>query len=115
MQINKMAFVALTIFAQAFVPKLSAQGDLNTKNNPPQYRLADMGRHIHYHIVELRTLGGTFTQPGGINDRGEIEGWSELAGDNVQHAFLLSHGRLIDIPTLGGPNSIAGWAPSNSG
>jgi hypothetical protein len=43
MQISKLAFVALTIFAQAFVPKLSAQGDLNTKNNQPRDRLVDMG------------------------------------------------------------------------
>jgi probable HAF family extracellular repeat protein len=110
MQLKKpvmTALVTLVVTATAFV----AFGLLMQVRAHAQ----QTARHTHYHIIELSTLGGTFTQPGGINDRGEIEGWSELAGDNVQHAFLLSHGRLIDIPALGGPNSVAGWAPSNSG
>ena len=110
MQLKKLVMkdlVTLVVTAAAF--------DASCPLTQTRAHAQQIARHTHYHIIELRTLGGTFTQPGGINERGEIEGWSELAGDSAQHAFLLSHGKLIDIPTLGGPNSIAGWAPSNSG
>jgi probable HAF family extracellular repeat protein len=73
-------------------------------------------RQSRYHIVDLGTLGGSFAQPGGINDKGEIEGFSNLAGDTQTLAYFRSRsGKVTVIPGLGGPNSIAGWAPSISG
>ena len=49
-------------------------------------------------MVNLGTLGGTCTTPGdqgGINDRGQIVGASNLAGDTETHAFLWKKGLLL--------------------
>jgi probable HAF family extracellular repeat protein len=54
------------------------------------------------HKIELPRLGGHFSSPGSINDRGTIVGWSTLAGDRTRHAALWSHGRVLDLGTLPG-------------
>ncbi len=59
----------------------------------------------HYVVVDLGTLGGSFSLAYGINDRGQINGTSTLPGDAVQHAFLFKNGKMSDVGTLGGPNS----------
>jgi hypothetical protein len=38
-------------------------------------------QHTHYTVTDLGTLGGTFSFAGGINNRGDIEGFSTLPGD----------------------------------
>jgi probable HAF family extracellular repeat protein len=67
-------------------------------------------------MTDLGSLGGTFAIPGSIsdnggtrvlNDSGEVAGTSLLAGDGVQHAFLWSNGKMIDLGTLGGSTSEA--------
>jgi probable HAF family extracellular repeat protein len=68
-----------------------------------------------YRVIDLGTLGGDYTEPGGINDRGEIEGWGNLAGDSQIQAFFWKNGVLTAIPGLAATNSTAGWAISNSG
>ena len=55
-----------------------------------------------YHVVELGTLGGTFSIGRAINNAGQVVGYSALPGDGVQHAFLWSEGSMQDIGTLGG-------------
>jgi len=90
---------AMTLFAALALPvRLAAQ------EQQPRYRVKDLG-----------TLGGTFSLAGGINNRGEVEGFSTLPGDTARHAFLWRRGRMIDLGTLGGPNSAAFWRPSESG
>lgn len=59
-------------------------------------------------MVDLGTLGGTCTTPGGSNSRGQIDGASNLAGDRDTHAFLWEKGTLTDLGTLGGTFSGAG-------
>ena len=63
----------------------------------------------HYTVVDLGTLGGTFSLAGGMNNRGAVVGESYLAGDSVVHAFLWQKGLMTDLGTLGGPNSYAVW------
>jgi probable HAF family extracellular repeat protein len=59
----------------------------------------------HYTVTVLGTLGGTFSQAGGLNNRGSVAGFSTLAGDQTVHAFLEQKGGMTDLGTLGGPNS----------
>jgi probable HAF family extracellular repeat protein len=60
-------------------------------------------------MTDLGTLGGTFGYVAGLNNRGQVAGFSNLAGDLANHAFLWDRGVLTDIGTLGGDNSNAFW------
>jgi probable HAF family extracellular repeat protein len=82
------------------------------------------------HLRDVGTLGGPQAAAGDINELGQFSGWSNtadpappsifnqdsvfcttptVAGDPTLacHAFLSSHGKLIDLGTLGGDNSAA--------
>jgi len=58
-------------------------------------------------IADMGTLGGTFAEPFGMNDLGDIAGHSLLKGDEIVRAFLWSDGILHDLGTLGGDFSTA--------
>jgi probable HAF family extracellular repeat protein len=58
-------------------------------------------------VKDLGTLGGSFSLAYGIDDKGQISGFSTLSGDQVVHAFVIQGSRMIDMGTLGGPNSQA--------
>jgi probable HAF family extracellular repeat protein len=60
-------------------------------------------------MIDLGTLGGTlgFAQCG--NNRGQIIGQSDLAGDLTFHPFIWERGVLKDLGTLGGDNGTAIW------
>jgi probable HAF family extracellular repeat protein len=56
----------------------------------------------------LGTLGGTVGFGNGINDNGQIVGYSYLAGNQTDHAFLYSGGVLTDLGlSFGGTRSRA--------
>jgi probable HAF family extracellular repeat protein len=62
------------------------------------------------HMIDLGTLGGVFSifaNLQALNDRGEVAGLSNLAGDQATHPFLWKHGAMTDLGTLGGDNGIA--------
>ncbi|MGA2372345.1 MAG: hypothetical protein ABSG11_16890, partial [Candidatus Korobacteraceae bacterium] len=65
----------------------------------------------HYTVLDLGTLGGTFSgaQDDAPNQSGQADGYSTLPGDTVFHAFLWGRSGMIDLGTLGGPNSNAIW------
>jgi len=73
-----------------------------------------IAQHARYTVTDLGTLGGTFSEADGINNRGSVEGTSTLPGDTTLHAFLWRNGVMTDLGTLGGPNSVASWRPSES-
>jgi probable HAF family extracellular repeat protein len=61
----------------------------------------------HGTMQDLGTLGGTLGFPYGLNNRGQVIGISNLAGDLTGHPFLWKRGSLIDLGTLGGSYGIA--------
>jgi probable HAF family extracellular repeat protein len=58
-------------------------------------------------MLDLGTLGGTNGSPSALNNRGQVVGDSNLAGDSTHHPFLWDHGQLTDLGTLGGDNGDA--------
>jgi len=95
-----VALIAVMIFlaAVALPVRLAAQ------ESQAQLKKA----HPHYSITDLGTLGGNNSFPLGINDRGQVVGWSETAdidpnsGFPTFHAFLWNRGVMHDLGTLGG-------------
>jgi len=61
---------------------------------------------VRYNFTDLGTLGGTYSEAVGINNKGWIAGSSTTTGDQVIHAALWQNGKLTDLGTLGGPNSV---------
>ena len=63
-------------------------------------------------MVDIGTLGGTIGYPNWMNNRGQVVGFSNQAGDNPNetHAFLWDKKEgLTDLGTLGGIYSSANW------
>jgi probable HAF family extracellular repeat protein len=55
-------------------------------------------------MIDLGTLGGTYGLATLLNNRGDVVGTSNLAGDQTTHPFLWRHGKLVDLftSTIGG-------------
>ncbi len=53
-----------------------------------------------YAITDLGTLGGTKSVAAGINQHGQVIGFSTTAGESATHAFLYSGGRMTDLARL---------------
>ena len=60
-----------------------------------------------YSLVDLGTLGGSFTGGMAINARGQVTGASTTPGDAATHAFLYNNHLITDLGTLGGSYSFA--------
>ena len=56
-------------------------------------------------ITNAPSLGGSAYTITALNATGQITGYSLLAGDQVEHAFLLGPSGLLDLGTLGGDGS----------
>jgi probable HAF family extracellular repeat protein len=76
-------------------------------------------------MTDLGTLGGTIGSASLANNRGQVAGKSDLAGDLIFHPFLWTKGVLKDLGTLGGDNgtptglndagAVVGWAETVPG
>jgi probable HAF family extracellular repeat protein len=64
-------------------------------------------------MIDLGTLGGTFGGPYRMNDRGQVVGTSDVAGDVATHPFIWDKGVMRDLGTLGGDNGVANWINEN--
>lgn len=61
-------------------------------------------------MKDLGTLGGTAGWPWSLNQRGEVVGQSNLAGDTATHPFLWDKKNgMRDLGTLGGSSGHATW------
>jgi len=67
-----------------------------------------------YQVSNLDTLGGTSSGGNSINNRSWVAGYSRLTGDQSRHATLWRNGSLLDLGTLGGPNSSVTWNVKNT-
>jgi probable HAF family extracellular repeat protein len=72
-------------------------------------------------LHDLDTLGGTYSQGTGINNSGQLTGYSDLTGDEESHAILWkptspgsASGTMHDLETLGGSVSF-GWDINTNG
>src|SRR5258708_3519690 len=59
-----------------------------------------------YSVIDLGTLGGSFSQASDINASARVVGWAGLANGD-EHAFLWQSGVMTDLGTLGGSLSRA--------
>jgi probable HAF family extracellular repeat protein len=60
-------------------------------------------------MLDLGTLGGTCGLAMALNNRGQVVGQSNLAGDQTAHPFLWDKGTLSDLGTLGGTFGMPLW------
>jgi probable HAF family extracellular repeat protein len=58
-------------------------------------------------MSDLGTLGGDFSEGLGINDSGQVVGYSLTTVEGDQHAFVYSGGTMTDLNDLIAPGS--GW------
>jgi probable HAF family extracellular repeat protein len=59
-------------------------------------------RPVRYSVQVIGTLGGTFSEAHGLNNKGSTAGQATLAGDLALHAFFWRKGVITDLGTLGG-------------
>jgi 6-phosphogluconolactonase len=57
-------------------------------------------------LVDIGTLGGTYSAGTGINDQNEIAGVSSLAGSSLNHVFLYAQGHMRDLGRVAGQSFI---------
>jgi probable HAF family extracellular repeat protein len=61
-------------------------------------------------MIDIGSLGGTSSYVTMVNDRGQVAGASNLAGDGTEHPFLWSKSTgMLDLGTLGGTFGHPDW------
>jgi probable HAF family extracellular repeat protein len=96
---------AMTLFAAlATTVRLAAQEQQQQQSASPK----------HYRLTVLGTLGGTVSvAQGGVNNRGQLAGFSSLPGDTAFYAFLWQHGVMTDLGSLPGSSISSTFANPN--
>lgn len=63
-------------------------------------------------VTDLGTLGGKLSTGMGIDNAGQVVGQSCSTADAEMHAFLYSHGSMLDLDTAATASAINGAGPS---
>lgn len=69
-----------------------------------------------YNVFSLDSIGGISSRGDSVNNRGWVAGFSNLPDNMSRHAALWrhgAHGSIVDLGTLGGPNSSVTWNVKN--
>jgi len=103
-----MYSVAALVLLRAIVAPTPLTAQRYTVANPGNPLSGTAGADQTYSVTGLPELGGTMSLAESINNRGWVSGWSNLSGNQTQHAFLWVSGELTDLGTLGGPDSAVG-------
>jgi probable HAF family extracellular repeat protein len=90
-----LCLMIITLLSITNLPAFAQEQDTKQSGPPHRYILTDLG-----------TLGGTFSQAFGVNDKGWVVGFSTTEGDVGLHAFLWRHVVMTDFGTLGGSDSL---------
>jgi len=84
-----------------------------TLGNAQELSLTQAPKFAHYTVEDLGTLGGASSLAFGINRSHQVGGFSQAASGNL-NAFVWRDGYMVDLGTLGGPNSIVA-GPADAG
>src|SRR5215831_16971221 len=95
--------ILISVHCGVALTPVYAQEQRPAKQQPSQYQ-----------VSSLPTLGGTSNAGNSINDQSWVAGYSRLTGNQVRHAALWRNGSLLDLLTLGGPNSSVTWNVKNT-
>jgi len=71
-------------------------------------------KESQYQVSNLDSLGGTSSGGNSINNQSWVAGYSRLLGNQSRHAALWRDGSILDLGTLGGPNSSVTWNVKNT-
>lgn len=74
-------------------------------------------QRLKYRVSSLDSLGGTSGAGNSINDRTWVAGYSRVTDNQTRHAAVWQkrrHHSLVDLGTLGGPNSSVTWNVKNT-
>ncbi len=83
---------------------VNENGDTVGWSNWPEFRRATLWSHDW--ILDLGTLGGSYSVARDINDAGQIVGSADLR-EGQSHAYVWERGGMTDLGTLGGDESTA--------
>jgi probable HAF family extracellular repeat protein len=104
-----MRFKSLTyLFASILFAAAAVPTQLAAQAAPAEGRLPS-----HYRVINLGTLGGTYSSGNTINNAGVAMGNANVTGDTAGHATVWVYGLKFDLGTLGGANSTIYWPNRN--
>jgi probable HAF family extracellular repeat protein len=66
-------------------------------------------------ITDIGTLGGTFASVQGVDNSGQVTGFSSTENDAADHAFLYKNGTMTDLGSLGGAEGSISYGSNPSG
>lgn len=69
---------------------------------------------VHYELTDLPSLGAPNSGGNSINNRDWVAGYSVVSSRQARHAVVWRSKTLLDLGTLGGPNSSVAWNVKNA-